>query len=260
MSEPKSTIYVEITATRGSTPRDAGTTMIVTPTTTKQTIGGGALEYRAITKARDILAKRGPEQTETIPLGPNLGQCCGGAVTLRYTYTPRPFSLELDHFTVHKIVQNRPHPKHLWLWGAGHVGRAVVTAAPPQAFKVTWIDTSADRFPDRVPANITKIPAADMPLLASRAPTYAHHLIFTYSHEIDLALCAALLKRGAASIGLIGSETKWARFSRRLRDMNLDPTPIICPIGDKSLGKHPDQIAHGVLRALLSDTQTKALT
>ncbi|WP_299415925.1 xanthine dehydrogenase accessory protein XdhC [uncultured Sulfitobacter sp.] len=260
MTDPASKIYVEITATRGSTPRDAGTTMIVTPTTTKQTIGGGALEYRAITKARKILATGGTETSETIPLGPNLGQCCGGAVTLRYTYTPKPLSLELDRFTVHTLTQNRPHPKHLWLWGAGHVGRAVVAAAHPQAFKITWVDSSDDRFPSRIFKHATKTSAADMPLLASRAPEYAHHLIFTYSHEIDLALCAALLKRGAASIGLIGSETKRARFFKRLRDMNLDPTPIICPIGDKSLGKHPDQIAHGTLQALMSGTQSKALS
>ena len=260
MGEMQSNIYIEISGTRGSTPRDVGTTMVVTPTTTKQTIGGGALEYRAIATAREILAKGGPEYSETIPLGPNLGQCCGGAVTLRYTYTPTPLAIELDQFSAHRIVSSRPHPKYLWVWGAGHVGRAVIKKAPPQAFKITWIDSSPDRFPSQTAADVTKIPAADMPLLASRAPTYAHHLIFTYSHEIDLALCAALIKRGAASIGLIGSETKWARFSKRLTDMGLDPTPITCPIGDKTLGKHPDQIANGTVRALLCDAQAKALS
>ena len=260
MHEPKTTIYVEITGTRGSTPRDAGTVMTVTPAITTGTIGGGALEFNAIATARKILAARGEERSETIALGPNLGQCCGGAVTLLYTYTTTPPVPKIEPMTVWRIVKNRPHPKHIWVWGAGHVGRAVVHKAPPQACKITWVDSSADRFPASVPSYATKTPAADMPLLASRAPTYAHHLIFTYSHEIDLALCAALLKRGAASIGLIGSDTKWARFSKRLRAMKLDPSPIICPIGDKSLGKHPDQIAHGTLRALLSDTQSKALT
>ncbi|MEP3443124.1 MAG: xanthine dehydrogenase accessory protein XdhC [Sulfitobacter sp.] len=259
MGDLQDVIYVEITGTRGSTPRDTGTVMIVSAQTTKQTIGGGALELRAIKTARKILAQGGEERSETIPLGPSLGQCCGGAVTLRYTYTPPLFGLELDQFTVHRIITKPPHPKHLWLWGAGHVGRAVVTAAPPQAFKITWVDDAADRFPARIPSRVTQTPASDMPLLASRAPSYAHHLIFTYSHEIDLALCAALLKRGAASIGVIGSDTKWARFSKRLRAMGLDPAPITCPIGDKSLGKHPDRIAQGAVRALLSDTQIEAL-
>lgn len=250
MSEAKNAIYIEITATRGSAPRDAGTAMQVTPTTTNGTIGGGALEYRAIAKARKILAANAPEQSETIPLGPNLGQCCGGAVTLQYTYTE--CRLDRGPFRLYKAEKNPPHPKHLWLWGAGHVGRAVVNTAHPQALKITWIDSSADRFPSRIPKHVTRTPAADMPLLASRAPHYAHHLIFTYSHEIDLALCAALLKRGGASIGLIGSDTKWARFSKRLTAMGLDPTQITCPIGDKSLGKAPHAIAHGTVHSLLN--------
>lgn len=257
MSGTKSAIWIEITATRGSTPRDKGTVMKITAQDTIGTIGGGALEYAAIATARKLLASGAAQHTETIPLGPNLGQCCGGSVSLEYTNTPKARS-SCEPMTVHQILPNRPHPKHLWLWGAGHVGRAVVTAAHPQAFKITWIDTTADRFPMRVPNHVTQTPAADMPLLASRAPSYAHHLIFTYSHEIDLALCAALLKRGTASIGLIGSNTKRTRFFQRLRNAGLDPSPIICPIGDKRLGKHPDQIAHGALHAVLSGTQSKA--
>jgi xanthine dehydrogenase accessory factor len=145
----------------------------------------------------------------------------------------------------------------LWLWGAGHVGRAVVRACPPGVARITWIDSSRDRFPREIPADVEIICAADMPLLAARAPTDAHHLIFTYAHDIDLALCAALIIRGAASIGLIGSATKWARFSKRLADMNLDPAGVTCPIGDKNLGKRPDEIAHGTLRGLLCATKTK---
>ncbi|WP_197470859.1 XdhC family protein, partial [Sulfitobacter sp. HI0054] len=128
---------------------------------------------------------------------------------------------------------------------------------PPRAFEITWIDSARDRFPDQIPPHVTVTPAADMPRLAAHAPRDAHHLIFTYSHDIDLALCAALLKRGAASVGLIGSDTKKSRFSRRLRDMGLDPSGITCPIGDKSLGKLPAQIAHGALIALIARTQTK---
>ena len=250
MDKTQPALWIEITGTRGSTPRDTGTSMKVTADDTRGTIGGGALEYSAIATARNLLAAGQTAHSETIPLGPSLGQCCGGAVTLRYTDTPHVMQ-PLDQFTVHRILPDPAHPKHLWLWGAGHVGRAIVTAAHPQAFKITWIDTAADRFPHRIPQHATPIPAADMPLLAARAPAYAHHLVFTYSHEIDLALCAALLRRGGASIGLIGSDTKWARFSRRLRAMGLDPAAITCPIGDKTLGKAPDQIANGVIRALL---------
>lgn len=247
-----SAIYVEVTATRGSAPRDAGTAMRVTAKDCEGTIGGGALEYRAIANARRMLALGHAEQTETLPLGPGLGQCCGGAVTLRYgtqtrqTGVPPARRLEAPYATSHQPA--------LWIWGAGHVGRAVVQCCPPEAFDMTWIDSSAERFPDAIPAHITRLPTADMARLAASAPPAAHHLIFTYSHDIDLAICAALLQRGVASIGLIGSNTKRVRFSRRLRALGLDPARIICPIGDKTLGKAPHQIAHGTIAALLTLT------
>ncbi|MEP3687384.1 MAG: xanthine dehydrogenase accessory protein XdhC [Sulfitobacter dubius] len=245
-------IFVEITATRGSAPRDAGTAMKVTPDSINGTIGGGALEHQAIAHARKMLAEGRTEDTQTLPLGPGLGQCCGGAVSLRYTTAPRPLDAATP-LPLPDVQSDVP----LWLWGAGHVGRAVVAACPPRAFAITWIDSARDRFPAGIPPHVTATPAADMPRLAAHAPQNAHHLIFTYSHDIDLALCAALLKRGAESVGLIGSDTKKSRFSRRLRDMGLDPSGIICPIGDKSLGKLPAQIAHGALISLIARTQTK---
>lgn len=250
-----SEIYIEIIATRGSAPRDAGTVMMVTVDSFLGTIGGGALEYQAINFAREMIAKGIPDETLSYALGPNLGQCCGGSVKLRFTREER--AMGMKSFNVHQIESHQPHPAFLWLWGAGHVGRAVVAAAHPQAFKITWVDDALNRFPTQIRSDVQALPAADMPLLATRAPTYAHHLIFTYSHDIDLALCAALLKRGAASIGLIGSDTKWTRFSRRISEMGLDPSPIICPIGDKSLGKEPRQIASGAIAGLLQMTEQK---
>ncbi len=244
-----SALWVEIIATRGSVPRDAGTAMKVTAETIEGTIGGGALEHRAIALARQMIASDAPETVQTLPLGPGLGQCCGGSVTLRFTRESRPVDVPAPPLAASGPIAGTP----LWLWGAGHVGRAVVRASAPLAFDVTWIDTQTDRFPDPVPPHVTAIPAADMPRLAKRAPPDAHHLIFTYSHEIDLALCAALLKRGFASCGLIGSDTKWARFRKRLEAAGLDPAPITCPIGDKALGKHPDAIACGTLAALLRE-------
>ncbi len=242
-------VYVEITATRGSTPRDAGTAMMVTAHGTDGTIGGGALELRAIETARRMLAQESEDREETIPLGPGLGQCCGGAVSLLFTRQQRAVD------QIHPVTLADADPATaipLWVWGAGHVGRAVVRhAAATGAFDITWIDTATERFPEAVPAGVTTLRAAAMPALARRAPASAHHLILTYSHDIDLALCAALLEHKAASIGLIGSDTKWARFSRRLKAMHLDPTAITCPIGDKSLGKHPDAIAQSTVRSLL---------
>lgn len=248
-------IYVEITATRGSTPRDTGTVMKVTPDATEGTIGGGALEFRAIETARRVLVEGAKDHAETIPLGPGLGQCCGGAVTLLFTRQPR--EIDGNRLIPSPVPDGRP-TRLLWVWGAGHVGRAIVKqAAPTGAFAITWIDTGTARFPGHIPDRVTTMPAADMPSLARYAPRHAHHLIVTYAHDIDLALCATLLTREAASIGLIGSDTKWARFKSRLRAMGLDPAPIICPIGDKTRGKHPDMIAHTTIVALLGHRQDR---
>ena len=256
-------IWVEVTATRGSTPRDAGTAMQVTADRTDGTIGGGALEHQAITQARVMLATGATERVERVALGPGLGQCCGGAVTLRFSRERRP--IDLARYHAHPIRAHQPHPAVLWLWGAGHVGRAVVRACPPGAFRITWVDEAANRFPDwaqtvRPEDELTTVPAADMARLAAHAPSHAHHLIFTYSHQIDLALCAALLRRGAASLGLIGSQTKRARFWNRLSAMGLDPARITCPIGDPSLGKAPEAIARGTIAALLAATQQRLVT
>lgn len=248
-------VYVQIAETRGSTPRDKGTAMKVTYDSTTGTIGGGALEFEAIRIARKMLTEGSDDHHQNFPLGPNLGQCCGGSVKLLFTRTQK--ATDMHGFSVHEIHPNRPHPCFLWVWGAGHVGRAVMQACPPQAFKTTWVDDHADRFPIAPVYQDSRVVAADMPLLASRAPTYAHHLVFTYSHEIDFGLCAALLRRGAASIGLIGSDTKWARFSKRLGALGLDPSAITCPIGDKSLGKRPDAIACGTVKSLLAQINRK---
>ncbi|MEM9031429.1 MAG: xanthine dehydrogenase accessory protein XdhC [Pseudomonadota bacterium] len=250
-------IYVKITATRGSTPRAAGTAMAVTATAAAGTIGGGALEHWAIGRAREILDADAGDESVTLALGPRLGQCCGGAVTLHFGKAPAP--VDAIQTTARPYVTGGGPPASLWLWGAGHVGRAVVRACPAEAFDITWVDSAPDRFPETVPQHVTVVSAAQMDLLAARSPSDAHHLIFTYSHDIDLALCAALLRLTPASIGLIGSDSKWARFRSKLRAMGLDPTAIACPIGNKALGKHPDQIAQGVVDVLLSRPARKAL-
>ncbi|MEJ6399087.1 xanthine dehydrogenase accessory protein XdhC [Yoonia sp. 208BN28-4] len=244
-------VWIEVIATRGSAPRDAGTAMMVTADATEGTIGGGALEYQAIEKARAMLGA-GEENAEvTWPLGPGLGQCCGGAVTLRFGREARAVDVPQ---TTTRPLQLPDQPLNLWLWGAGHVGRAVVSAAHPAAFTITWIDRAPDRFPANSRDDVTTLPAANMPLLASKAPANTHHLIFTYSHDIDLALCDALLRRPVASIGLIGSATKWRRFQTRLGQLGHQPdeiSRITCPIGQPALGKKPDDIASGVIAAYL---------
>ena len=143
----------------------------------------------------------------------------------------------------------------VWIWGAGHVGRALVgVLAPLPDRRITWIDTDAARFPDPLPAGVRQLIAADPGTLVAEAPTDADHLIVTYSHALDLDLCHRLLVHGFASLGLIGSASKRARFHSRLAALGHSPIEIAritCPIGDPSFGKDPQAIAIGVAAALL---------
>jgi xanthine dehydrogenase accessory factor len=234
-------ITVTVTETRGSVPREVGASMRIRTDGQEGTIGGGALEWEAARIARDMLATNKTNDRRTLPLGPAMGQCCGGTLVLDFAADTEP---------------EAPLGRPLWLWGAGHVGRALVaTLAPLPDFDISWIDTQPSRFPDPLPDAVAPLVAADPPRVMPRAPKDAAHLILTYSHDIDLKLCDAALHHGFAFCGLIGSATKWARFRSRLAALGHSDAQIAritCPIGDPVLGKHPQAIAVGVAAQLLS--------
>lgn len=274
---------VVIAALKGSSPREVGAAMLVWEGGQSGTIGGGALEYEAAARARALTQDRLSHHA----LGPELGQCCGGAVTLLSEVYDAARVGALDPEMVARGPGEMPlavarllaqarngaaplaaqlvdgwmvEPVHratrrIWIWGAGHVGRALVgVLAPLPDLDITWIDTEPDRFPAEVPAGVTVVPARDPAALVAHAPREAEHLILTYSHALDLELCHRLLGHGFASAGLIGSATKWARFRSRLAALGHPAeriARITCPIGDPALGKHPQAIALGVAARLL---------
>lgn len=283
---------VVIADVRGSSPREVGAAMLVWASGQSGTIGGGALEFEAAHRAREALAKR-QDHRETVSLGPDLGQCCGGSVVLwtEIWDAARLATLEGDVVTrgpgemplsVHRIMTSaragaltaRPQltdgwlvePIHhaqrpVWVWGAGHVGRAIVQmAAPLPDLAITWVDTGQDRYPDKVPDGVTQLIATKPGKVVSYAPPGAAHLIVTYSHALDLDLCHRLLGHGFGFAGLIGSATKWARFRKRLGELghsDASISRICCPIGRPEMGKHPQAIAVGVVADLLSDRMIK---
>ncbi len=234
-------VRVTVAKTAGSVPRDAGTQMLVFADRIEGTIGGGALEWEAMRRARAMLVEGLVVFEETVPLGPSRGQCCGGSVTLAYEVSN---TLSKDGKTP------------LWIYGAGHVGRALVDVlAPLPDFAITWVDTGQDRFPSQVRDGVAPLVAADPARVVAHAPDDAEHLVLTYSHDFDLAICHAILSRPFRFAGLIGSATKWARFRRRLHALGHDDAQIsriACPIGDPSLGKHPQAIALGVATAMIA--------
>ncbi|MFN3822621.1 MAG: xanthine dehydrogenase accessory protein XdhC [Pseudorhodobacter sp.] len=280
---------VVIAKVEGSSPREVGAAMLVWPGGQSGTIGGGALEFQAVSRARDMLAAGRTKALDRVPLGPAIGQCCGGSVTLLsevYDCLPgmvddlvlRPVADKTATMPlgVQRILAaargqgQRPRPelvqgwmvepvlrpdRQIWIWGAGHVGRAMVgVLAPLPGVAITWIDTGRDRFPETLPEGVEAVWTPRPERLAAHAPPGAEHLVLTYSHALDLELCHRLLGRGFAWLGLIGSVTKWARFRARLTALGHGAAGIAritCPIGDISLGKHPQAIAIGVATQLL---------
>lgn len=250
-------ILVEVSEALGSAPREAGTRMLVSATRCVGTIGGGHLELKAIERARRMLAARDDApQTAHYPLGPALGQCCGGAVTLAFS--------TLDTKAVAAWPSAAPRFA-LQLYGAGHVGRAIVAALAPLNVKIDWIDEREDEFPPEAttPAHTRRI-ASDAPEAEVReAPRGAFYLVLTHRHDLDLRIATAILKRGDFGFfGLIGSNTKRARFIHRFEAMGVAPEAIArmhCPIGVPGVaGKEPEVIAASVVAQLLQASSCDA--
>lgn len=167
---------------------------------------------------------------------------------------------------VHDGWLTDPHAapaSHVILFGAGHVGAALVRALAELPCTVTWVDERDDQFPPHVPANTT-VEATDTPeAVVAAAPPGASYVVMTHSHALDERLCAAILARADAGwFGLIGSQTKRAQFERRLLARGIDASRIgamVCPIGLPGIAdKAPAVIAASVAAQLLITWEARA--
>jgi xanthine dehydrogenase accessory factor len=260
------------------------------------TIGGGTLEWKAIAMAQAALANPGAPKAETrgFALGPELGQCCGGNVELVLELIERTRRDEInalaekeaegnvttrarlisDVGVVREIIEDGLPPgaaayaggvlsegfgderRPLYLFGAGHVGRALVLALAPLPFRVTWIDPRPDAFPAYVPANVSTLQADDPATVLANAPAGSFVLALTHSHPLDLAVVAAALSDGRFPyVGVIGSKTKRARFVRQLTEAGIARARVdamVCPIGASAVrSKLPAVIAATTVVELL---------
>ncbi len=254
LTETRRAIVVEVSKAKGSAPREAGTRMLVSATEAVGTIGGGHLELKAIAQARAMLNCGDPEpHTEHFPLGPALGQCCGGAVTLAYT--------ALDASALARWPASAPL-FHLQLYGAGHVGRAIATLLTTLDVSVDWIDEREAEFPATTtlgtpwPTHVRQVCVDAVEAEVRLAPPGAFYLVLTHDHDLDLRITEAVLRRGDfAYLGLIGSKTKRQRFVHRFEQRGIDANAIAritCPIGVEGIaGKEPEAIAISVVAQLL---------
>ncbi|MCA6218058.1 xanthine dehydrogenase accessory protein XdhC [Ideonella sp. B7] len=242
-------VLVEVVAARGSVPRGMGTRMLVRAGEVRGTIGGGHLEWQVLQRAKerldhgDTLAQDWP-----VALGPSLGQCCGGALTLRFA----PLTAD----TVAGWTDPSPRLR-LQLHGAGHIGRAIVRLLADLPCQVLWVDERDKEFPSEPPPPHIQPCVSEAPEdeVALARPGDAY-LVLTHRHDLDLRIVEAILRRGDFGFcGLIGSATKLARFQHRLRERGIPPATLArltCPIGLPGLtGKEPAVIAISVVAQLL---------
>ena len=247
-------VLVEVCEARGSVPRGVGTRMLVSATQALGTIGGGHLELNAIERARGMLSGNTAPRTVHYPLGPALGQCCGGAVTLAFSH--------FDAAAAGAWPVAAPM-FHLQLYGAGHVGRAIAWAVAPLNVSVDWIDERDEEFPANFgesgaawPAHIRKVCVDAVEGEVRDAPPGAFYLVLTHQHDLDLRITEAILRRGDFRyLGLIGSKTKKQRFVHRFEALGIAAeriARITCPIGVEGItDKAPEVIAASVVAQLL---------
>jgi xanthine dehydrogenase accessory factor len=256
-------VLVRVDHTQGSVPREAGAWMAVTPQGVINTIGGGHLEFQAIDEARALL--RAPVAEPLVlryPLGPSLGQCCGGVVHLRYDFHDRLTPAQ----AAQQLQGLRASDQSVALFGGGHVGRALIQVLTPLPFDITWIDSRDEIFPDPLPAHIQAEHSDPVQSAVDDLVPGSLVLIMSFSHAEDLEVVAACLRRQRGRndlpyVGLIGSATKWATFRHRLEARGFTPEEldrITCPIGVPGIeGKEPEVIAVAVAAQLLQQRKAR---
>jgi xanthine dehydrogenase accessory factor len=251
-SEPA--VLVTVVVAHGSVPREAGAWMAVFAQGEVGTIGGGQLEWQAMAQARQVL--QGLDvlpALQRVALGPSLGQCCGGAVEVRFE------SVSAKDWP---ILYQRLMPvlAPVALFGGGHVGRALVDVLSRLPFALRWIDSRNEVFPTQLPAQVQTEHSDPVQAAVADLLPNSQVLIMSFSHAEDLDVVAACLQRlrkhdDLPFVGLIGSATKWATFQRRLTEKGFSQQEmqlITCPIGLAGIdGKQPEVIAVAVAAQLL---------
>ncbi|ERM00011.1 XdhC protein [Brucella intermedia 229E] len=252
-------VLVEVTDVKGSAPpRDAGAWMLVARDMIFRTIGGGQLEYMAIDHARKILAG-GRDTPMDVPLGPEIGQCCGGRVGLSFKRVNRGLTDELVG-KVDAEIATRPH---VYVFGAGHVGDALANALSFTPVRVVLVDTrEAELMACDVPGVETCLSAMPEQVVRS-APPGSAFIVLTHDHALDfLIVTEALQRRDAVYVGMIGSKTKKATFKNWLkREMGSENLfeNLVCPVGGAVVkDKRPEVIAALVAAEVLTAVLTSA--
>lgn len=257
LNGPGAVASVRLTRVRGSSPRATGTEMFVRDTTLWGTIGGGQLEHMAIAAARDLLALGNLSEHLDIPLGPEIGQCCGGRVEVSITRMSRS---DKEHAYGEALRSDDAQPA-VYILGSGHVGRALADLLQHMPVRTVLIDQRLEEL-EQCHAGVERRQSAIPEIDVMNAPAGSAFIVLTHDHGLDFLLASAALERNdAAYVGLIGSKTKRAKFNSWCKEHcdGLSIAPLICPIGaggsrDKRPAVIAAQVVAEVITALTSET------
>jgi xanthine dehydrogenase accessory factor len=236
-------VLVEVVEALGSTPREAGAWMVVSADKALGTIGGGQLEFRAIDRAREMLAKGEQVGALDLPLGPEIGQCCGGRVSISL----HSVDAEIAKMLRERAVREYALRTAVHIFGAGHVGNALGQALSLLPFRTVLIDNRAEEIA-KVPAGVEARHVPVQEALVRDAAPGSVFVVLTHDHGLDFLITHEALARGdAAYVGMIGSRTKRATFKSWLDDMGYDTgllDGLTMPIGGADVDdKRPEVIA-----------------
>ncbi len=240
----KAYVLITIVGVTGSTPRNSGTKMVVSQNEIFDTIGGGHLEFKAIKFAKQLLnSNEDCQQIEHFQLGSQLGQCCGGNASVLF-----------ECFAANAI--------NIAVFGAGHVGQALIPILAGLPCHTTWVDSRAEQFPANTEhfANITKLVTDDPASEVASMPANTLYVVMTHNHQLDFEISHEVLKREDFHyLGLIASDTKWRRFQQRYKHREVSPQLVQrmnCPIGlEQVLGKLPMEVAVSISGAIIESYQ-----
>ena len=243
LSDHSTAIVAELTSVRGSSPREHGAFMVIAPGALIGTIGGGALEYMVIARARQAMRDGLPPGVMDVPLGPEIGQCCGGRVVVSLHVMTKTDAGRL----IARLREAEVSLPHVYLFGSGHVGKALAKALAALPLRIHVIDTRPDELHD-LPAGVDAR-AVPMPEAVVRnAPAGSAFVILTHDHALDFMIAAEALGRADTPyVGMVGSRTKRAKFASWYRAQGGrkdDLERLVLPIGDFGLvDKRPEVIA-----------------
>ena len=257
LNQPGPVARLKLTTVLGSSPREAGTEMFVRRDALFGTIGGGQLEHRAIDAARRLLDSGEDNAVLDLPLGPEIGQCCGGRVEVSITrMSSEDMALAMEGAQAAYDAQPA-----VYILGAGHVGRALANLFQHLPVRTVLVDQRAEELAisdAKVETRLSAIPEMDI----QDAPAGSAFIVLTHDHGLDFLLASTALERGdAAYVGLIGSATKRVKFRNWCKTHcdGLSIAPLICPIGaggsrDKRPAVIAAQVVAEVITALTSET------